>query len=92
MRALILLLVAALALPPSRAIRRSCAPFRAKNPCPATGKTSGACPGFVDHRIPLCAGGPDDVRNMAWQSVPDAKAKDGWERALCARLARCPVP
>ncbi len=66
--------------------------FRNANACPATGKTTGACPGWVvDHRIPLCAGGPDDIRNMAWQSSADGKWKDGVERQLCARLKKCPV-
>lgn len=67
--------------------------FRRANPCPATGRTSGACPGWVvDHRIPLCAGGPDDPRNMAWSTAADGKVKDGWERALCARLKLCEKP
>ncbi len=66
--------------------------FRKLNPCPATGKTAGACPGWVvDHRIPLCAGGPDDPRNMAWSTVADGKWKDGIERQLCARLKKCAV-
>jgi hypothetical protein len=54
--------------------------FQRLHPCPATGKTSGACPGWVrDHVIPLCKGGPDTVANMQWQTVEDAKAKDKWE-------------
>lgn len=41
--------------------------FRKANPCPATGKIAGACPGWeVDHRIPLCAGGADHPDNMQW--------------------------
>jgi hypothetical protein len=64
--------------------------FRKTHPCPATGKTSGACPGWVvDHGIPLCAGGPDDPRNLDWQTEEDAKWKDAHERALCARLRAC---
>lgn len=51
--------------------------FRKSNPCPATGKTSGACPGYViDHVIPLYRGGPDAPANMQWQSQQEAKAKD----------------
>lgn len=90
MRALILVLLAAVALPVFARDPAVVRAFRKTNPCPTTGKTSGACPGWVvDHRIPLCAGGPDDVRNMAWQTFADAKWKDGIERALCARLKSC---
>jgi hypothetical protein len=54
--------------------------FRKSHPCPATGKTRGACKGYViDHRVALCAGGKDEPENMQWQTVADAKAKDKWE-------------
>ena len=47
------------------------------HPCPATGATTGACPGYVvDHIVPLKDGGPDLPANMQWQSVDEAKAKD----------------
>lgn len=46
-------------------------------PCPATGKTKGACPGFVvDHINPLCAGGLDAPSNMQWQTLAESKIKD----------------
>ena len=91
--AVLAVLVAAIAVPAFARDPAVVRAFRKANPCPSTGKTSGACPGFVvDHRVPLCAGGPDDVRNMAWQSVADAKWKDGVERQLCARLKACPGP
>ncbi len=54
--------------------------FRKRNPCPSTGKTSGACPGYViDHITPLKRGGADDPTNMQWQTKESAKAKDKTE-------------
>jgi hypothetical protein len=54
--------------------------FRKNHPCPATGKTYGACPGWVvDHRQALKHGGADDPSNMQWQTHAEAKAKDRWE-------------
>lgn len=58
--------------------------YRAEHPCPATGKTSGACPGYVvDHIVPLCAGGDDHPDNMIWQSKAESLEKDRTEWALC---------
>lgn len=46
-------------------------------------------PGHVDdHKIPLCAGGPDAVDNMQWQTKDDAAAKDKFEWALCREMKR----
>lgn len=54
--------------------------FKKEHPCPATGKSNGACPGYViDHIIALKRGGPDAPANMQWQTVAEAKAKDRWE-------------
>lgn len=51
--------------------------FEQSHPCPATGLTSGACPGYVvDHIIPLKRGGADTPSNMQWQTVAEAKLKD----------------
>ncbi len=51
--------------------------FRKNHPCPSTGRTSGACPGYViDHIRPLKRGGADDPSNMQWQTKSDAKEKD----------------
>lgn len=54
--------------------------FKRANPCPANGRTTGACPGFiVDHKIALCVCGKDRPFNMQWQTVLDAKKKDRTE-------------
>jgi len=51
--------------------------FEQTHPCPSTGKTSGACPGYViDHKQPLKRGGADEPSNMQWQTKEEAKAKD----------------
>lgn len=50
--------------------------FKRSNPCPSTGRTRGACPGYdIDHRIPLSKGGPDDPANMQWLSKDQHKQK-----------------
>jgi hypothetical protein len=60
--------------------------FQREHPCPSTGRTSGACPGYrKDHIKPLACGGPDAVWNLQWQTVAAARAKDRWERKACAR-------
>lgn len=54
--------------------------FERQSPCPSTGRTRGACPGYVvDHVIPLECGGADAPSNMQWQTVADGKAKDKTE-------------
>lgn len=41
--------------------------FRKQHPCPATGVTTGACPGWeVDHVIPLACCGKDELINLRW--------------------------
>jgi hypothetical protein len=60
--------------------------FKREQPCPATGKGSGPCPGYViDHIVPLACGGPDAPSNMQWQTVAEGKAKDLWERKDCGK-------
>ena len=54
--------------------------FRHSHPCPSTGRTSGACPGYViDHMRPLKRGGADSPYNMQWQTTAAARAKDKYE-------------
>ncbi len=55
--------------------------FKRQHPCPATGTSTGRCPGYVvDHVRALECGGADDPGNMQWQSAAAAKAKDRTER------------
>ena len=57
-----------------RAARRA---FQSLHPCPSTGRTTGACPGYVvDHILPLKRGGTDSPDNMQCQTLEAAKAKD----------------
>lgn len=71
------LLALLLAIPTAQA--RSAAQvyrFKQMEPCPATGKSRGPCPGWqVDHITPLCAGGDDKPLNMQWITVTDHKWK-----------------
>lgn len=54
--------------------------FKKAHSCPSTGRTSGACPGYViDHVQALKHGGADSPTNMQWQTKADAKAKDRLE-------------
>lgn len=44
-------------------------------------------PGWVvDHIIPLCAGGPDVVLNMQWQTSAESYVKDKYERQICRSM------
>jgi hypothetical protein len=54
--------------------------FKKSHPCPSTGNSSGACPGYViDHILPLKRGGADAPSNMQWQTEAAARQKDRWE-------------
>lgn len=58
--------------------------FQRAVPCPATGLTQGACPGWErDHVRPLCAGGPDTVANMQWLTKEQHAAKTRQDVARC---------
>jgi hypothetical protein len=65
--------------------------FQQMHPCPSTGLTSGACPGYVkDHIVPLCLLGKkgDTVNNLQWQSLEESHVKDRIERQQC-RVVGC---
>lgn len=65
----------------SRSVR---AEFQRSNPCPSTGKTRGACPGYqADHIRSLCAGGVDRAGNLQWLTVGQHKAKTKQDVGLC---------
>jgi hypothetical protein len=54
--------------------------FEHQHPCPSTGKSRGACAGYVvDHVKPLKRGGADAPSNMQWQTKQAAKQKDKTE-------------
>lgn len=65
----------------SRVVR---AEFQRYEPCPSTGLTRGACPGFeVDHAVPLCMGGPDVISNLQWLTVEAHRRKTVDDIRLC---------
>ena len=43
-------------------------------------------PHEIDHRVPLCGGGADELPNLGAEPGPEFKAKDMLEDALCAML------
>lgn len=79
-------LALALALPAFAADRSPAvrAEFQRSNPCPSTGKTRGACPGWqVDHITPLCIGGKDVIANLRWITVEEHKVKTKSDVRMC---------
>lgn len=63
--------------------------FRLHHPCPVTGGTRGACPGWaVDHIRPLCAGGEDTPGNMQWIENEDHRFKTLVDARECRKLKR----
>lgn len=86
--ALLAALAAALAitLPTEARSRAVVAEFKRQQPCPATGKPAGPCPGWqVDHRTPLKCGGRDHVDNLQWLTVREHRAKTAREAKLRCR-------
>lgn len=90
LRAILCLAAAFLAVPAEARTPRDQAQvraFRNENPCPVTGRTRGACPGWhVDHIIALCAGGEDHPRNMQWITKEDHRFKTLVDVRECRRV------
>ena len=69
------------------------AAFKNFHPCPTSGATHGACPGWdIDHVIPRACGGCDAVSNLQWlpddlKSAP-VVGKDRFERYIYCRPFR----
>lgn len=62
------------------------AEFKLAHPCPANGRTRGACPGWqIDHAVPLKCGGDDAPSNMHWMTTEDHKAKTAREARWCRK-------
>lgn len=85
----ILVLLAALAVMPALAVDRSTTErrhFAAEHPCPVNKqRIYSGCAGFnIDHKVPLCANGPDTAANMQWLPVKVKRSKDAIEHAVCA--------
>jgi hypothetical protein len=70
--------------------------YKKIHPCPSTGLTTGACPGWaLNHSIPLACGGCDAVYNLTWtpdqiKSCAEPWCIDRYERKINA--ATPPVP
>jgi hypothetical protein len=51
--------------------------FREKHPCPTSGHSWGACPGYVVNHIKTpCKGGLDVPANLQWQTHTEANRRD----------------
>jgi hypothetical protein len=51
-----------------------------------TGYPHGRAGFVVDHKIPICAGGPDVLANLQWQPLAESYQKDTFERSLCRAM------
>ena len=60
--------------------------FRKVNPCPATGLTTGRCPGYeVDHIVPLACCGADAPHNLQWLTIHDHDIKTIEDNRMCRK-------
>lgn len=58
--------------------QRARSDFQRLKPCPTTGRTQGACPGYtIGYIKPLRQGGANTAGNMRWQATQVAKVKAG---------------
>ena len=81
-----LLLLLSVSLDADARSKSARAEFQRQNPCPATGKARGPCPGYqVDHITPLKCKGGDTPTNMQWLSVEQHKIKTAREAKECRR-------
>jgi hypothetical protein len=74
------------------------AAFKKMQPCPATNKTYGACPGWsMNHDWPLANGGCDAVFNLTWmrneiKSCSADYCRDRYERRIFGNIVNKPPP
>lgn len=55
------------------------AAYKRIHPCPSTGLTKGACPGWaLNHVIPLSCSGIDAVSNLQWVPHRIKSCKESW--------------
>lgn len=80
----------------SGAIKRSAAvlaAFKKIHPCPSTGLTTGACPGWaLNHTVPLACGGCDAVNNLDWMPDQIKSCAEPWCRDRFERKVYDQVP
>lgn len=63
--------------------------FQLLHPCPSTGRTTGACPGWQkDHVWALECGGYDELWNLQWLTVEDHKRKTKMDNLACGRALK----
>jgi len=71
--------------------RQNVRAFRQGHPCPLTGLTHNACPGWAVALVtPRCAAGTDDPANMQWLTTAAADAKRDADARQCPPAP--PVP
>ena len=81
-----MVLLAAIGASPSSRSPALRAEFMRQQPCPSTGATRGACPGWqVDHREALVCGGKDELQNLQWLTVAEHREKTRVEVKLCRK-------
>ncbi len=63
--------------------------FQKYTTCPATGRRSGACPGYrIVYKVAPCAGGQDLWTNLIWLTEAAAREKVQSDAAACAGRAK----